>query len=76
MNLNPADINISVFDIGTGMFPKFSGVKLEHEPTGIIVSCGTERGQHANKAKAWELLRIALEQRTDFTKQLELFNED
>lgn len=73
MNLNPADINISVFDIGTGMFPKFSGVKLVHVPTGIEVSSGTERGQHANKAKAWELLKNALKHQTDCTKQLELF---
>jgi len=34
-----------------------SAVRLEHVPTGIVVSMRDERSQHKNRAKAWRILR-------------------
>lgn len=37
-----------------------SAIKLEHVPTGIVVSMRDERSQHKNRAKAWRILRTRL----------------
>ena len=37
-----------------------SAIKLEHVPTGIVVSMREERSQHKNRAKAWRILRTRL----------------
>jgi len=34
-----------------------SAIRLEHVPTGIVVSIRDERSQHKNRAKAWRILR-------------------
>ena len=34
-----------------------SAIRLEHLPTGIVVSMRDERSQHKNRAKAWKILR-------------------
>ena len=45
----------------TGMIVGMSkGVKITHNPTGISVTCDSERSQHLNRDKAWEQLRAAL----------------
>ena len=38
-----------------------SGVRITHKPTGISVLSMDERSQHANKQKAMEMLREALD---------------
>jgi protein subunit release factor B len=41
-----------------------SGIIVHHMPSGLGVSCDSERSQHANKEKALKMLALIVEQQT------------
>lgn len=64
--LNPADIEMQVFrSSGAGgqhINKTSSAVRLIHKPTGIVVSCQTQRSQFQNRDYAMEMLKAKLYQ--------------
>jgi len=48
-----------------------SAIRLEHVPTGIVVSMRDERSQHKNRAKAWRVLRSRIFELTQSQKKAE-----
>ena len=51
-----------------------SAIRLTHIPTGIVVTCQSERSQHSNRAAAWEQLKSKLYQ-LELQKQNEVKSE-
>jgi peptide chain release factor 1 len=48
-----------------------SAIKLEHVPTGIMVSMRDEKSQHKNRAKAWRILRSRIYEHFESKKRAE-----
>lgn len=64
IEINPADVRTDTYRAsgagGQHINKTDSAVRLTHAPTGIVVACQNERSQHANRDRAWKLLRAKL----------------
>lgn len=59
-NLRPEDIKIDTAGSAGWPFEVHRGVRITHLPSGLQVSCETERSQYANKKRCLELLVLSL----------------
>ena len=64
VNIEPNDVRTDLFHSGGAggqhVNKVQTGVRLTHEPSGIVVTCADERSQLKNKTKAWAVLRSRL----------------
>lgn len=74
--INPSDIEMQVFRAsshgGQNVQKVSSAVRIIHKPTGLVVSCQTERDQWQNRQLAMSMLRSKLWELEEERKRLQL----
>ena len=85
IDINPSDVRTDTYRAsgagGQHINKTDSAVRLTHVPTGTVVACQNERSQHANRARAWKLLRaklyeLEIQKRSDAQQALEATKSD